>query len=72
MDIKTISPLDVFKMKCQEQDFDLQENDEVMDAFNEVLQMVKGLTMMCKKAKGIDREKTKRKKGQEKTDRKKN
>ncbi len=42
MDIKSISPVDVFKMKCQEQDFDLQKNEDVMDAFNEVLQIVKG------------------------------
>ena len=39
--IKTLSPTDVFKLKCQEQDFDIDENPDIMDAFNEVLNIVR-------------------------------
>ncbi len=39
--IKELSPLEVFEMKCKEQNFDLKENKEVLDAFNEALQMAR-------------------------------
>ena len=37
--IKELQPLDVFKMKCKERDFDLENNPQIEDAFNEVLQI---------------------------------
>ncbi|WP_233883232.1 exonuclease SbcCD subunit D C-terminal domain-containing protein [Tenacibaculum piscium] len=39
--IKELIPTEVFKLKCEEMDFDLEENQQVWDAFNEVLQAVK-------------------------------
>ncbi len=39
--IKELQPLDVFKMKCKEQDFDIAENTEIFDAFNEALQIAR-------------------------------
>lgn len=39
--IKELSPVDVFKLKCEEQDFDLDNNQEILDAFNEALQIVR-------------------------------
>lgn len=39
--VKELSPLDVFKLKCKEQDFDLDTNTQVLDAFHEALQIVK-------------------------------
>jgi len=39
--IKELQPIEVFKMKCQEQDFDIDENIEIFDAFNEVLQIAR-------------------------------
>jgi exonuclease SbcD len=39
--IKELQPLDVFKMKCKEQDFDIDENIEIFDAFNEALQIAR-------------------------------
>jgi len=41
-DIKELSPLEVFKLKCKEQEFELEERPEILDAFNEVFQKVKG------------------------------
>jgi len=38
--IKTFSPLDVFRLKCQEMQVDLDEKPEMLDAFNEILQLV--------------------------------
>ena len=38
--IKTFTPLDVFKLKCEEMNVDLDESPEMLDAFNEILQMV--------------------------------
>jgi len=38
--IKELSPIEVFKMKCKEENFNLNENIEILDAFNEVLQIV--------------------------------
>lgn len=38
-DLKTLSPIEIFKMKCKEQDFDLDAHQEILDAFNEVLQI---------------------------------
>ena len=40
-DIKDISPLEVFKLKCEEQNFDISAHPEVEDAFHEVLQLAK-------------------------------
>ncbi|MBL4746163.1 MAG: exonuclease SbcCD subunit D C-terminal domain-containing protein [Flavobacteriaceae bacterium] len=37
--VKELSPLRVFEMKCEEMDFDLKANDSVLDAFNEALQI---------------------------------
>lgn len=37
--IKELTPIDVFKLKCKEQKFDLDENPELLNAFYEVLQM---------------------------------
>jgi exonuclease SbcD len=39
--IKELQPIEVFKMKCKEQDFDLEKNVEIFDAFNEVLQIAR-------------------------------
>ena len=39
--IKDLSPIEVFKMKCREQNFELTKRADIMDAFNEVLQQVK-------------------------------
>lgn len=39
--IKELSPIEVFKMKCKEEDFDLNKNVEILDAFNEILQIVR-------------------------------
>lgn len=37
--IKELSPLRVFKMKCEDMEFDLDKNQSVFDAFNEALQI---------------------------------
>ncbi len=39
--IKELKPIEVFKMKCQEQEFDLDNHPEILDAFNEVLQVAR-------------------------------
>ncbi|CAM1334358.1 exonuclease SbcCD subunit D C-terminal domain-containing protein [Tenacibaculum aestuariivivum] len=39
--IKELVPTDVFKLKCEEMGFDLENRPEIWDAFNEVLQAVK-------------------------------
>jgi len=39
--VKELSPIDVFKRKCEENEFDLNENKEILDAFNEILQIAK-------------------------------
>lgn len=39
--IKELIPTEVFKLKCTEMGFELKENPEIWDAFNEVLQSVK-------------------------------
>lgn len=39
-DIKALSPIEIFKLKCKEQDYDLDAHEEIVDAFNEVLQIV--------------------------------
>jgi exonuclease SbcD len=39
--IKELAPLEVFKLKCAESEFDLDENPELLDAFNEVLQLAR-------------------------------
>ena len=40
--IKELLPDEIFKIKCEEQGFCLEENPEIWDAFNEILQSVKG------------------------------
>jgi len=40
-DIKSLTPIDVFKMKCSETEYDLEENPEILDAFKEIVQIVK-------------------------------
>jgi len=40
-DIKDYTPLEVFKLKCEEEGFDISANPEVEDAFHEVLQIAK-------------------------------
>ena len=37
--IKQLKPIDVFKMKCDERNINLEENDELVDAFYEVLRI---------------------------------
>jgi exonuclease SbcD len=39
--IKELLPTEVFKLKCEEMSYDLEENPKIWDAFNEVLQSVK-------------------------------
>ena len=39
--VKELSPLEVFKLKCKEQEFNLEEHQGVLDAFNEALQIVR-------------------------------
>ena len=38
--ITSFKPLDVFKLRCEEQNVDLDEKPEILDAFNEILQTV--------------------------------
>lgn len=38
--IRTFLPLDVFKLKCDEMNVNLEEKPEILDAFNEILQIV--------------------------------
>ncbi|WP_196887703.1 exonuclease SbcCD subunit D C-terminal domain-containing protein [Aureivirga sp. CE67] len=40
--VKDLSPMEVFKLKCQEQQFDLKNNQEVLDAFSEALSIARG------------------------------
>ncbi|AUS06140.1 exonuclease subunit SbcD [Pseudotamlana carrageenivorans] len=40
--IKELVPTNVFKLKCEELGYNLDENPEVWDAFNEIFQEVKG------------------------------
>jgi len=39
--IKELLPTEVFKLKCEEMNYDLDKNPQIWDAFNEVLQSVK-------------------------------
>jgi exonuclease SbcD len=39
--INELSPVDVFKLKCKEQNFDLEGNPEILDAFHEALQLAR-------------------------------
>ncbi len=39
--VKELSPIEVFKLKCKEQDFNLDEHQPILDAFNEALQIVR-------------------------------
>ena len=39
--IKELQPIEVFKMKCKEQNFNIDENIEIFDAFNEALQIAR-------------------------------
>ncbi len=40
-EIKDFSPLEVFRLKCEEQDFDIKARPEIEDAFHEILQLAK-------------------------------
>lgn len=40
--VKELSPDAVFKLKCQESNFDLKENPAILDAFYEILALAKG------------------------------
>ncbi len=40
--IKELEPTEVFKLKCKEQNINLKEHPQLWDAFNEILQTVKG------------------------------
>lgn len=40
--IKELQPDEVFKLKCKEEHINLEENPQLWDAFNEILQTVKG------------------------------
>ena len=37
--VKELSPLRIFELKCKEMEFDLESNEAVLDAFNEALQI---------------------------------
>ena len=39
--VRELSPTEVFKMKCKEQDFDLENNPDIFDAFHEALQIAR-------------------------------
>lgn len=39
--VRELTPMEVFKMKCEEQGFDLEQNSEMLDAFSEVLQIAR-------------------------------
>lgn len=39
--IKALSPIEVFRLKCEEQNFNLEEHEEIMDAFSEILNQVR-------------------------------
>lgn len=39
--VKELSPVEVFLLKCKEQDFDITGSPEIMDAFHEVLELAK-------------------------------
>ncbi|OEK07340.1 exonuclease sbcCD subunit D [Flavivirga aquatica] len=39
--VKELSPVEVFKKKCEEQEVDLAEHPELLDAFQEIIQIVK-------------------------------
>jgi len=39
--IREYSPTEIFKMMCEEKEYDLEVNPEIMDAFNEVLQIAR-------------------------------
>ena len=40
--IKELTPTEIFKLKCEEMNFDLNENIDVFDAFNEAVQIARG------------------------------
>jgi exonuclease SbcD len=42
MDINDLDPVEVFRLKCREEGFDLEEHPEIGDAFHEILQLVQG------------------------------
>ena len=39
--IKELSPVDVFEMKCKEQNFEIKDHQEIWDAFNEAVQIAR-------------------------------
>ena len=38
--IDELNPVEVFKNKCKEEDFNIDENPEILDAFNEILSII--------------------------------
>jgi len=40
-EVKDLSPMEIFKEKCKEQEFDLDENVDILDAFNEIVSIIK-------------------------------
>jgi len=39
--LKELSPVDVFKMKCKEEKFEIKDHQDIWDAFNEALQIAR-------------------------------
>lgn len=40
-DVKDFTPMEVFHLRCQEQNFDIESRPEIQDAFHEILQLAK-------------------------------
>ena len=40
-EVKDLSPVEIFKEKCKEQEFNLDENEDILDAFNEIVSLIK-------------------------------
>jgi len=38
-EIKELSPVDVFRLKCEQEGFNLEENQEILDAYHEIVQI---------------------------------
>lgn len=38
-EIKELSPVDVFRLKCEQEGFNIEENPEILDAYHEILQI---------------------------------
>ena len=40
-EVEDLSPVDIFREKCKEQEFNLEENEDILDAFNEIVSLIK-------------------------------